>query len=147
MMPTQSLPAPVWRRLFAALYDILICICLVLLAGLLYLALMQGHAESLKSPAYMIYQLSILSGYFILSWHFGGQTLGMRPWRLHLLNNEGHYLSWKASIWRYLIQMLTLTGCGIVFLTTFTDRNKRALHDILSRSRIELRNTTKKAIA
>ncbi len=147
MMPTQSLPAPIWRRLFSALYDTLICICLLLLAGLLYLALMQGEAESLKTPTYLIYQLCILSGYFILSWHFGGQTLGMRPWRLYLLNNEGQYLSWKACVWRYLIQMLTLTGCGIVFLTTFTDGKKRALHDILSRSQMELRSMPKNATA
>src|SRR3546814_7402112 len=44
----------------------------------------------------------LLSGlYAVVSWRRGGQTLGMRPWRLAVVGADGSVPSWRALCVRY----------------------------------------------
>src|SRR3546814_1482331 len=44
----------------------------------------------------------LLSGlYAVVSWRRGGQTLGMRPWRLAVVGADGSVPSWRALCGRY----------------------------------------------
>ncbi len=55
--------------------------------------------------------------------------MGMRPWRLMVLNTEGKNASLKMLFLRYAIA--SLSG-GLVLLWCLFDAQKRGLHDIAS---------------
>src|SRR3546814_17431688 len=55
----------------------------------------------------------LLSGlYAVVSWRRGGQTLGMRPWRLVVVGADGSAPSWRALCVRYAGGTAPLLGAG-----------------------------------
>ena len=86
-------PAPLMRRLGAALYDSLLIIALWFFVGFAALPFTGGQAVSVANPwfATAVYGLSAL--FFVFFWTRGGQTLGMRAWRLQLRRSGGGRLS------------------------------------------------------
>lgn len=89
-MPELIVPAPLWRRLAASIYDGLLLIALwmvTLLLGCLplnaLLDLPPGNAMN------RVLLLGVAVGFFALFWTRGGQTLGMRAWRLQVRRLDG----------------------------------------------------------
>lgn len=128
-----AIPAPVWKRLLAFVYDSLILTALVLVAGLVASLLSGGEA-----PAWLT-QLSVAFltlGYFWLSWTRGGQTAGMRAWRLRVVTESGQ----RLSPWQSLTRLLACLGClaplGIPLLTAWFSSKKQTLYDRLSATRV-----------
>jgi uncharacterized RDD family membrane protein YckC len=137
----SALPAaPLWRRLLAFAYDLLALIGLWVFLGLIAVALNGGDAiEGWRRLAVLYPILWLATGaYFALSWRYGGQTLGMRPWRLRVIgsdgNNVGHVRAWL----RYSCGWLSALPAGAGLLLCLVDSQKRALHDRLAGTRVEL---------
>jgi uncharacterized RDD family membrane protein YckC len=79
----------------------------------------------------------LLTGlYATISWRRGGQTLGMRPWRLHLVGHADAPASWKALWLRYLIGTLSLLAGGLGFWWAWLDRERLTWHDRVSGTRL-----------
>ena len=74
--------------------------------------------------------------YATFSWGRGGQTLGMRPWRLQLVAIDGGKLSRQALWRRYAVGTLSLALGGLGFWWALFDRDRLAWHDRASRSRL-----------
>ncbi|MBN6150326.1 RDD family protein [Xanthomonas sp. AmX2] len=74
--------------------------------------------------------------YATLSWRRGGQTLGMRPWRLRLHATDGTPPSWSALWRRYLVGTLSLLLGGLGFWWALFDRQQLAWHDRASGTRL-----------
>jgi uncharacterized RDD family membrane protein YckC len=98
-------PCPLWRRLLALLYDLLAMLAIVLAVG--YAAqratggqLFDRHGQSL-TWWYQPLQGLALAFYLLASWLRGGQTLGMRPWRVRLVARDGGRPRW----WQALIRL------------------------------------------
>ena len=86
--------APLWRRLAALFYDLLVLVALWMAAGLVLLAF-QGEVDVARQPPlyHAVLQLALLvptALYFAVSWSRGGQTIGMRAWRVRLVDAQGH---------------------------------------------------------
>jgi uncharacterized RDD family membrane protein YckC len=95
-------PAHLGWRLLALVYDLFPLLALLMLgSGLLLLA----RGGQPVAPGSLAAQLELLAlwavcgGYFVLSWRRGGQTLGMRPWRLQVLTSAG-YAPTLAALWQ-----------------------------------------------
>ncbi|KAF1014056.1 MAG: hypothetical protein GAK31_03080 [Stenotrophomonas maltophilia] len=57
-------------------------------------------------------QLGLAGLYATLSWQRGGQTMGMRPWRLRLQSSDGAPLR-AGQLWRrYAVGTLSLLAGG-----------------------------------
>ena len=69
----------------------------------------------------------LVGAYFVLSWGRGGQTMGMRPWRLRVLAADGKPASWRALWLRYAVACVTPV---FGMLWTLVDPERRALYDI-----------------
>jgi Predicted membrane protein/domain len=67
--------------------------------------------------------------YATVSWRRGGQTLGMRPWRLHLRTREGGQPTRRAVWLRYLVGTLSLLAGGLGFWWSLVDRQRLTWHD------------------
>ena len=137
-MPTAT-PAPLHLRLFALAYDVFPLAALwMAIAGLGLLAV-HGDVDVAHPPAgyRLALQLALLAvsaGYFVLSWTRGGQTLGMRAWRIRIIAAEGGALPWPRAILRFGIALLSLAAFGLGFLWCLVDRERRAWHDLAARS-------------
>ena len=123
-------PAALGWRLLALTYDCLPMIPLFLIIGALFLW-MNGGKTVEQSPGLGVLELTsmwLLAGaYFVLSWRRGGQTVGMRPWRLMVLSADGKPVG-VGKLWlRYLVAWLTP---GICLLWTLVDAERRGLHDL-----------------
>ena len=79
----------------------------------------------------------LLAGaYAVTSWHRGGQTLGMRPWRLHVVDADGGRPGWRALAARYAVGTVSLLIAGLGFWWAWIDRDGLAWHDRASGTRL-----------
>jgi uncharacterized RDD family membrane protein YckC len=76
--------------------------------------------------------------YATLSWRRGGQTLGMRPWRLRLIDGLDKQArpGWKALWTRYAVATLSLLCGGLGFWWAWFDRDRLTWHDRASATRL-----------
>ena len=72
---------------------------------------------------------ALAGAYFVLSWRRGGQTVGMRPWRLKVVAADGRPASARALWLRYLVAWLTPV-IGLAWC--LVDGERRGLHDLAS---------------
>lgn len=138
----MSLPAaPLWRRLLALLYDILALIGLWFLVGVVAVIVKGGEIDihDWREVGLLYGALwLVMGGYYTLSWRYGGQTLGMRPWRLLAQCSDGSGLSHARAWLRYACAWLSLLPAGAGMLLCLFDPDRRALHDRLSGTRVGL---------
>ena len=114
------------------LYDSLPLAALWILVSALALLL---HAGVPIPPWSLLFWLQVValwlvSGlYLVNSWRRGGQTLGMRPWRLRLASADHQPLT-AGRLWRrYALATLSVaTGIGVLW--SLIDRERRCWHDI-----------------
>ena len=76
--------------------------------------------------------------YFVGFWLKGGQTPGMKAWKIKLVNTQGSAPSTKQATIRFFAAILSWALAGTGFLWMIVDRNHSSLHDHLSGSRLLL---------
>src|SRR6185437_16025078 len=96
---------PLWRRLAALIYDLLIVVAIVMVVGLLcQLAtgggLIETGAHTVVPLWYQWLQGVVVAAYFVASWRRGGQTVGMRPWRIRVSRDDGGTISLQQAVVR-----------------------------------------------
>lgn len=132
-------PAHLGWRLLAIVYDSLPIIALWFLASVIVLALRGGAPVVPWTAAFWLQNLALwaITGvYMVESWRRGGQTLGMRPWRLKVVDEAGQIAA-RAVLWRrYALASLSLLACGLGFLWSLLDAERRSLHDLGSATRL-----------
>lgn len=74
--------------------------------------------------------------YAVLSWRTGGQTLGMRPWRLRVRALDGGRASTGALWLRYAVATVSLLAGGLGFWWAWVDRERLTWHDRASGTRM-----------
>ena len=136
--PTTE-PATLWRRLLALIYDLLPLLGLWFLAGVAALALTGGGFDP-RNPAHQALIRALLlaaaAAYFIVSWSRGGQTIGMRAWRLRLVGDNGYPLPWPRAALRFAMAVISAALLGAGFWWSLFDPDGRTWHDIVAGSRM-----------
>ena len=103
-----TLPAPFWRRIAAAIYDGLLLLGLWVATSLLEIVI---RGQLLGLPRHLLWlqclMLAVGGVFFCLSWTRGGQTPGMRAWRLQVQRFDGAALRLPVALVRYLAMLLT----------------------------------------
>ncbi len=154
---TVAAPCPLWRRLLALVYDLLVVVAIVMVVGLVCQLATAGRLIDTTHGAvrvawwYRPLQAVVVGGYFLASWCRGGQTLGMRAWRLRLVNAAGGPPSLRQVLVRLALAALPLALLALVpylgmrigfgamlaawaleLMPAFFDPERRALHDRLA---------------
>lgn len=117
------------------MYDVLPVAALWFIVAAIGLLLRAGIPVTPNSPAAFVEfagMLLITFGYLGLSWRRGGQTLGMRAWRLRVVRADGDAPDWGALALRYVVAWLSLLCLGVGFLWSLIDHDRRSWHDIAS---------------
>jgi uncharacterized RDD family membrane protein YckC len=125
--------ASVLRRLMALCYDWLIVIGLWLVGGLISVALTKGEAAPWLVQ---IIILSLSSGYFAWSWRFGGQTAGMRAWRLRVIRTDGGDLTWVDVAVKMATSLSFFAPLGLMLVTAWLFPQHQTIYDRLSKTQI-----------
>jgi len=125
-------PAALGWRLLALSYDCLPMIPLLMITSAVFLWLNGGRTiehDALITGLEFTAIWLLVGAYFVLSWRRGGQTVGMRPWRLKVVAADGKPASVRALWLRYAVAWLTPV---IGLLWTLIDSEHRGLYDIAS---------------
>lgn len=120
------------RRLGAILYDLLLLISLLLVLSTLFVIVFRLTPEN---PFFIIYQAFIfIISFFFYTWFWvhGGQTLGMKTWKIKITCADGTNVSWKKATIRYFIAIVSLMPLGLGFIWSVIDMKNRTWHDIAS---------------
>ncbi|OYY74110.1 MAG: hypothetical protein B7Y40_06340 [Gammaproteobacteria bacterium 28-57-27] len=140
---TLSQPAGLFRRLGALVYDWLLIIALWFVQTALLLPLTGGEALPQDGIVHWLY-VAILYltalGFFVFFWHKKGQTLGMRAWRIRLLDEQGATPALRNLLLRALwaVPSWGLGGVGVLWM--YFDPQRRAWQDRFSQTRLILEN-------
>jgi uncharacterized RDD family membrane protein YckC len=124
------------RRIAAIFYDS------ILLTGILFVAtaalLTLNHGEAFKpgNPFYTSALVVITAAFFIWFWTHGGQTLGMRAWKIRLERADGNPCDTRTALTHWIVGVSLGSLLGIGWWFALIDRKGRALQDVLCRTRV-----------
>lgn len=133
-----------WRML-SLLYDLFPALALWMFLGSLFVIAftITGHAARENIVPFSGWQWALWAScwlvtgvYATFSWRRGGQTLGMRPWRIAVVAVGGGRVSTRALWLRYTVGTLSLLLCGAGLWWAWLDRERLAWHDRASGTRI-----------
>ena len=140
--PAAAVPAPLWRRLAALVYDTLILAALMLVTAAAYHALINnglyGRTEAVPgfNPGLAAVLLGVIYCFFSLCWRRSGQTLGMQSWHLRLQGLEGAPPSRWQCLSRLLVAIPALALGGLGLWWMLIDKEGRSWQDRLSRTQV-----------
>ena len=114
-----------WRRLAAVVYDLLVVIALLMVAAglgtlvaeLLVPGLNTQSPDRLRHhPLYLTWLLLWWLGYYAWSWRKGGQTVGMKAWRLQAQS----LISSQLLGWQILVRLGVSIFAAALLLAVFS---------------------------
>lgn len=140
-----------FRRLLAMVYDTLVAVavgmCAAMVLTVTLVVLLKNGVLDLRGfaePADLI-QSSLLyktiiqvwvgawvAGFFLWFWKKGGQTLGMRAWRLRIFSTVEEPVTWP----RLLVRLVASLGGLGTLLVLFDVKNKQSLQDRLAKTEV-----------
>ena len=126
-------PAGLFRRLVAMFYDTLLLLSVLLLATAVVLLLRRGELDP-QNPLFQTYLFLIWFGFFAWFWTHGGQTLGMRAWKLRLQRRDGGPITLWQALLRFLVAFPSLLLLGLGLLWMLVDRDRMTWYDRFSES-------------
>ena len=124
-----------FRYMAAIFYDLILVIALFFFATAVLLPFNQGEAiqSTFLFPLYLLCISFIFYGWF---WTHGGQTLGLRAWKLRLVSDEQTDISWKQAFIRYLTACCSWLVFGLGFFWRIWQKDSKTWHDLSSNSAI-----------
>jgi len=135
--PLPLPPPGLLRRLGAMAYDTLLLLALLMMLSYPYVWLTgDDHPGLLVKTLYQIYLLAICFLFYGGFWVRGGQTLGMRTWRIKLVRRDDEPITWIDALKRFGSAWVSLLCLGLGFLWVLFDRDKLAWHDKFSGTRL-----------
>jgi uncharacterized RDD family membrane protein YckC len=136
------------RRFAAIVYDAILLAGVLVLASAvvtipLGLALGPDKAQPLfDSPwfrwPFFVYCVVVAAAFHLWFWTHGGQTLGMRAWRLKVVREDGGTLTPRDSLFRWAAALLSWAPVGLGFLWSLLDPRGLTWHDRISRTHLVL---------
>ena len=127
--------AGLFRRLLAIIYDLFLLVALLFVATAIAMIFNQGNAIEPGQPLYPVYLVYLLTVSFVFFgwfWTHGGQTLGMKTWKIRLQQTDGQSVSWQLSLIRFVTAILSWSLLGMGFIWPLFQSQKRTWHDIAS---------------
>ncbi len=134
-MTTQQNRPGLIRRLGALVYDWLLIVAIWFVETALLLPFTHGEAIPQSGVGHWAYQALLAATavfFFVFFWRKNGQTLGMRAWRLRLVDYNGSIPTTRRLLLRALSAIPSWGLFGFGVLAMYLDPMRRSLHDRLS---------------
>ncbi len=124
------------RKITAVFYDALLLLAVLFFATAVALPFNSGQAFSSGQYFYPLYLLTIAFVFYGWFWTHGGQTLGLRAWKIKVCSEDGAPVGWSQAGLRFAAGILSWACIGLGFLWSLFDKNGLCWHDYLSKTRI-----------
>jgi len=138
--PPSAHPVHLGWRLIAMVYDLfpLMALWFATSGAELYLAGGKTSDRLGMAAGWGLLALlwAVTGTYLVLSWRFGGATIGMRPWRLKVLAADGRPAAAGRLCVRYAVATLSLLALGLGFVWALFDDECRCWHDMAAGTRL-----------
>ena len=131
-------PAGLMRRVAALSYDLLLVIALLMLMTLAFVALRGGRPIPSGNLLHQFALLLATGCFFVGFWVRGGQTLGMRAWRLKVEQGTGEALTIKIGVIRFAAGIVSMLPFGLGLVWLLFDSEGRTWHDRIAGTRVVL---------
>lgn len=153
---TNEYSTPSLMRRFAAMvYDSLLIMAISILYGAIMTAVnlaIKGAPATGERITWGDYNVVVFIGwiftlglFFCYFWHKSGQTLGMKTWRMKIVNSDDlNCPSYTQCAIRFLCAPLSFCLVGAGYWMMYTNTEHQTLHDKISKTRTLLLNKPKK---
>jgi uncharacterized RDD family membrane protein YckC len=136
-MPEEAakmpIPAGLFRRLAAIVYDALLVVA-ILMTTVTLLVVLTNTAVAGQNVLGLLFIESF--AFFAYFWIFRGQTLGMLAWRLSIVTGSGYQMTFSQAFLRYFGALAGFAAFGLGYFWILIDAEKRAWPDLISDTRI-----------
>lgn len=129
----------IFRRCFAIFYDWLLIFSICIAATSVAVFFTHGEAIAANNLFFKLYLFIVISSYYVWFWLHGGQTTGMRAWKIKLTNTCNQPITLQQALMRIFIAIPSY-GLLVGFLWQFIDSEKQTLHDKLSKTKLIIIN-------
>jgi uncharacterized RDD family membrane protein YckC len=126
----------VWRRFAAFCYDLLLIAALVVCFTLAVLTVRRGAPVPPGSWWFPLCLVGIALAFFCGFWAHGGQTVGMRAWRIRVVCDDGSELGWLRAAARFAAGWVAALPLGLGLWWSLFDDKQRGWHDRWTRTRV-----------
>lgn len=128
--------AGLFRRLAALVYDAMLLTGVLFAATLILLPFRKGAAFGPHDPFFTVYLLAVAFVFFGWFWTHGGQTLGMRTWRIRVVTLDGTPVTWRRAAARFAVALLSVGLFGLGYVWILFEPRKRSWHDLAAGTRV-----------
>ncbi len=129
-------PAAAWRRIAAGVYDLFPVLAIWMIVTFAVTGVRGMRAVPPYSIWFELLLLACAFAYFGLSWRRGGQTLGMRAWRIAVVDAHGGAVGWGRWLLRFAVMLVSLAAGLLGVLWGFFEPKRRMWHDLAARTRV-----------
>ena len=129
---TETVTPGFFRRMAVILYDFLLLLAVLFLATAIVLPFNSGDAFSSSQVLYPLYLLTVSFVFYGWFWTHGGQTLGLRSWKMTILTLDQQPISWKQAFIRFITAIISWLCFGLGFIWSIFDKHHFTWHDRLS---------------
>ena len=124
------------RRLMAIIYDLFLLIALLLIATTAFVMVFNEGNKILPGhplhPFLVIFLVIICFGFYGWFWTHGGQTLGMKTWKMKLQQKNAQPITWPLALIRFTTAVISWSAAGLGFFWSLFHPQRRTWHDIAS---------------
>lgn len=142
MKSVSNEPVSFPRRMGAVFYDtMLIGVTTAIIGGILATIVAQVGSVELHAGSRLsnlLFLLDLVIAFFLFGWFWthGGQTLGMRAWKIKVVTDDGSPFGWPQAFFRYVGALFSWLALGVGFWVAIFDPQKLTWHDRFSRTHL-----------
>lgn len=125
------------RTLASFVYDLIVLAALsVALAAIYTLLFYIGFQQQTYIRwLFQLNWLTMVAAYYLVSWRYAGQTIGMKAWRIQLATQAQQHLTWKHAYHRLIAASVNLIILNLGWLG-YLMPIKCSLTDYLSQTHV-----------
>ncbi len=124
---TENLKSKLWKHIAALIYDIFPILGLFLVTSLIMVVIRGGDEVAPKTLWFQLMLLAEFYLYFSYSWKKGGQTLGMRAWKIGIENYQ--QLTWIDVTLRLITGLVSTVLLGLGLWSRIWDKQQQTWMD------------------
>lgn len=133
-------PPSLLRHLAVIVYDLLLLASVLLFAAAIAVGINAlvtgGQAITAGNPFFFIYLIAVSFLFYGWFWTHGGQTLGMRTWKVLLRSDNHQKISWRQVLLRFIIAIPSWLAFGIGFWGTWLGKSNQSWPDVMSHTHL-----------
>lgn len=135
--PKQSNRPSLLRHLAVMFYDGLILLSILFFASFIAVVINDGQAINQGNLFFMFYLIAVSFLFYGWFWTHGGQTVGMKAWKVYLISEQRHSISWQQAFLRFIAALFSWLSFGLGWCWQWFDHNNKNWPDKFSNTYLQ----------